>query len=230
MTSTITQWRLRLAKVKVLVVEDEVLYRQMLVTQLSAFDDVEVVGEAPSGQEAIELAEELSPEVVLMDIQLQDEINGIEAGQNIMTAAPTTGIVLLSMHADKQVLEATLGEGSSGWSYLLKTNVRDADTLARAIRGSAWGMVVVDPELTEGLQAREDTPLGRLTNEQLKLLELVAQGYTDAAIASKLRYGAVSAVGQHLTAIYEALDITSDGDVNPRVKAVVTYLEQTRRS
>ena len=215
--------------VKVLVVEDEGLYRQMLVSQLSTHPEIEVVGEADSGQEAIEQADRLSPEVVLMDIELGGKPNGIQASKSIRPAAPSTGIVLLSAHDDKQFLASTIEEQPRGWSYLLKQNLRDPDTLVRAIKGASWGLVVVDPQLTNGLQPREDTPLGRLTKEEITILELVAQGYTDAAIAEKLHIIDELVVQGSLRGIYQALDIAPDDEIDPRVKAVVAYLHQTRK-
>jgi DNA-binding NarL/FixJ family response regulator len=132
------------------------------------------------------------------------------------------------MHKDRQYLSATIADQAAGWSYLLKKNVRDAEMLVRAIKGSSWGMVVVDAELTDELRPRADTLLGSMTVEQLKLLELLAQEYTDAAIATKLHFTDGEAVQERLEAIYQTLGIESDGAVEPRVKAVVAYLGQSR--
>ncbi len=214
--------------ITVLIVEDEHLFRQLLISQLSGHPEVTVVGDASSGQEAIEKADSLKPDVILMDIELGSGPNGIAAATTIRSAEPTTGIVLLSMHKDRQYLSATIADQAAGWSYLLKKNVRDAEMLVRAIKGSSWGMVVVDAELTDELRPRADTPLGSMTDEQLKLLELLAQGYTDAAIATKLHFTDGEAVQERLEAIYQTLGIESDGAVKPRVKAVVAYLGQSR--
>ena len=160
-----------MSTIRVLIVEDEDLFRQMMHQQLASYPDIDVVGEASSGQEAIELAKALEPEVVLMDIELRAEPNGIQAGKTIKESAPATGIVLLSMHDDKLYVESALGENPSGWSYLLKKNIRDANAVARAIKGASWGIVMVDSELLGKLRPRADTPLSKLTKDQLAMLD-----------------------------------------------------------
>ena len=214
--------------IRVLIVDNEDLFRQMLRTQLSLSSEIEVVGEASSGQEAIGQAESLEPEVVLMDIELGSQPNGIEASKVIKSAAPTTGIVLLSMHNDKQFVESTIRESPSGWSYLLKKNLRDMSTVVRAITGAAWGIVVVDPELVGDLKPRADTPLSRLSPDQLATLDLLAQGFSNSAIAVKLRVEDEAAVQQQIDAIYSDMQIPTDDEADPRVKAVLSYLDQSR--
>jgi DNA-binding NarL/FixJ family response regulator len=212
--------------IKVLIAEDEDLFRQMLSTQLSSYPGIQVVGEASSGEEAIELAATLEPEVVLMDIELGGGLNGIQAGKTIRSAAPTTGIVLLSAH--KEFGATFLDEQPSGWSYLLKKNIRDTHALASAIKGSSWWMAAIDPELVDEPSPGLDTPLGKLNEEQLRILEMVVKGYTDAAIASRLRLADESSVKEHLDVIYNAFDIPLEGEIDPRVKVASVYLDQTR--
>ncbi len=206
---------------KVIIVEDEPLFRQMLHSQLDSDPDVQVVGEAASGEEAIQLADDLHPEVMLMDIELGEGMTGIEAGHTIKNKYPATGIVLLSNHKAKQFIVT-----SGGWSYLIKRNVRDIESVVRAIRGAAWGMLVVDPAVTELLQPKTDTPLSNLSPEHLKVLELVAQGYSDAAIARELVIDEGQVRGR-LKTIVQLLGLQLDGEVDPRVSVVRVYLEQT---
>ena len=213
--------------INVLIVEDEPLFRQMLRTQLSTHQELQVIGDVASGEEAIELAERFDPDVVLMDIALGSGLNGIQAGQIIKSKSPATGIVVLSMHNDKQFL-ASMEQQPGGWAYLLKKNVRNAEALVNAIEGSLWGKVVIDPELIAGLEPRPNEPLARLDEEDVKILELVAQGDTNTAIAAKLNIADRRAVQERLGRIYQALSIASDGNSEPRVKAVLAYLEQTR--
>ena len=206
---------------KVIIVEDEPLFRQMLHSQLDSDTDVQVVGEAATGEEAIQLADDLHPEVMLMDIELGEGMTGIEAGYTIKKKYPATGIVLLSNHKAKQFIVA-----SGGWSYLIKRNVRDIESLVRAIRGAAWGMLVVDPTVTEALQPKADTPLSNLSPEHLKVLELIAQGYSDAAVAKELVIEEVQVHGD-LTKIVKSLGLQLDDEVDIRVSVVRVYLEQT---
>ncbi len=206
---------------KVIIVEDEPLFRQMLHSQLDSDPDVKVVGEAATGEEAIQLADDLHPEVMLMDIELGEGMTGIEAGYTIKKKYPATGIVLLSTHKAKQFIVT-----SGGWSYLVKRNVRDIESVVRAIRGAAWGMLVVDPTLLEVLQPKANTPLSRLSPEHLKVLELIAQGYSDAAIAKELVIDEEQ-VRSRLARIVKSLGVLPDAGVDPRVSVVRVYLEQT---
>ena len=206
---------------RVVIVEDEPLFRQLLRAQLSGDPEIEVVGEGATGEEAIELAASLTPEVILMDIEMGDGMTGIQAGHIIKSRRPTVGIVLLSNHKAKQFIV-----NSGGWSYLLKRNVRDIETVARAVKGASWGMIVIDPQLTDALQPRSDSALSHLEAEDLKILELVAQGYTDKAIAAEMVID-VSTVRKRFDGIADALGIEHDPNVDPRVAAVRAYLEQT---
>lgn len=206
---------------RVVIVEDESLFRQMLRAQLSADPELEVIGETDNGEAAIEMARTLTPEVMLMDIDLGEGITGIEAGYAIKAERPTTGIVLLSNHKAKQFIVS-----SGGWSYLIKRNVRDVDTVLRAVKGAAWGLLVIDPTLTGMLTPRQGEALSRLEPRQLKVLELLAQGYANQAIGRELVMEPAE-VQRNLVRIYDRLEIDMRGDVDPRVAAVRTYLEQT---
>ena len=206
---------------KVIIVEDEPLFRQLLHSQLDSNPDVQVVGEAATGEEAILLADDLHPEVMLMDIELGGGITGIEAGYTIKDKYPETGIVLLSNHKAKQFIVT-----SGGWSYLIKRNVRDIESVVRAIRGAAWGMLVVDPMITEVLHPKADTLLSNLPPEHLKVLELIAQGYSDAAIARELVIDE-NQVRSRLARIVKSLGLQAGHEVDARVSVVRIYLEQT---
>ena len=214
-------------KVRVLVVEDQHLFRKGLCLQLSAHPEIEVVGDASTGKEAVFLAHKFDPDVVLMDIELGSEPNGIVAGQTIKSASPATGIVLLSGHNNRHYL-ATV-EQAGGWSYLLKSNVRNMDTLIDAIQGSLWGKVIVDPQLIAGLQPRSGSFLGRLSPTQLKIVQLVAEGYTDDAVAQLVDLDDARSVRARLDQIYELLEISPLGG-DSRVHAVLAYIEQARTS
>ena len=207
---------------RVIVVEDEPTFRQMLLSQLSRDPQIDVIGEAASGEQAVVLADTLDPEVMLMDIELGGGMTGIQAGHTIKAQRPSMGIVLLSNHRAKQFIV-----NMAGWSYLLKKNVRDLDAVARAIKGAAWGLIVVDPEVTESLQPKSDSPLARLEAEELKALELLAQGFSEQAIAEQM--GArEDIVVDALSRVFFKLGITSDGRIDPKVTAVRTYLDYTR--
>ena len=175
--------------IKVMIVEDEGLFRDMLKISLSAFPQMEVVEAVANGDEALRAARELHPDVVLMDIELGCEPNGIETGHLIREESPKTGIVILSVHKDKEYISSLSLSEASGWSYLLKQSVGDTSALGRAIEGSASGFVVLDPEVVNGLRPRQGTFAARLTPRQQEVLSLMAQGYNNAAIAERLVLG-----------------------------------------
>jgi DNA-binding NarL/FixJ family response regulator len=207
---------------RVIVVEDEPQFRQMLLSQLAADKSIQIVGQAQTGEMAVALAEETEPEVCLMDIELAGEMTGIEAGHAIKSARPSVGIVLLSNHRAKQFIV-----NMAGWSYLLKQNVRDLDSVVRAIKGAAWGLIVVDPMVTESLTPRTGSVLAQLEPDEVKMLELVAQGYNERGIADEM-VTSVEDADARLDLIYAKLGILTLGESDPRVAATRLYLEQTR--
>lgn len=216
-------------KIKVLIVEDEALFRDMLRTSLKAEPNVEVVGAVADGESAIRCAQELFPDVVLMDIELGSQPNGIEAARRIKDHRPQTGIVILSMHRDKQYIASLPVDRASGWCYLLKQSLADVATLTRAVEGAAAGLVVLDPDIVQGLKPKANSELDSLTSRQQEVLKLMAQGYSNAGIAKKLIIGEKS-VENYINVIFQELGITREQQVHSRVKAVLTYLEQTQSS
>jgi DNA-binding NarL/FixJ family response regulator len=215
------------SKIRVLIVEDEGLMRDMLRISLSAYPNLEVVGAVGDGESAVKAAEELAPDVVLTDIELGDGPSGIEAGHRIKARQPRIGIVILSFHQEKQYIASLPASKASGWSYLLKQSVADTEALTRAIEGSAGGFVVLVPAIVEGLRPAANSPVEHLTVRQREVLELMAQGYSNAAIAERLSVSEKS-VENYINAIFQELGITREDPVHPRVKAVLTYLQQTR--
>ena len=207
---------------RTIIVEDEPLFRQLILSLLTGDPEIDVVAEASTGEDAIGLAERLQPEVVLMDIELGGGMSGIEAGFAIKFARPSTGIVVLSSHVNKQLIV-----NSGGWSYLLKRNVRDISSVTRAIRGASWGMLVIDPQITEMLNPRANTARVKLTVDQLQLLERVAHGMSDMAIAEEMAM-AEPDISRQLVEICQVLQIKLDNRVDTRVAVVKAYLDQTR--
>ena len=218
-----------MGRTKVIIVEDEGLSRDMLRISLSSQPEIEVVGTASNGQDAIRLARQLGPDVVLMDIELGTGPNGIEAGQIIKTRPPHPGIVILSNHKDRQYVSKLPLEQASGWSYLLKYHLEDTAALMRAIRGASWGLMMVDLDILEQLVPRPGTAVDRLTDLQRDLLKLVAQGYTDAGIAEAL--GIAEFVAQEdVNGLFETLGLGEEEPAVARVKAVLAYLQETQTS
>lgn len=212
---------------RVVIVDDEALFRELLRRTLSAEPGLEVVGVAGDGETAIRLAKEASPDVVLMDIELPGEMDGIEAALRIKKEMPQTGIVILSAHSDRRYVTSLPLEDSQGWAYLLKQTAPDLAAVVRAIEGSKAGMVVLDPAVVASLRPRQGSAVAGLTPRQQEVLELLAQGYSNAAIAQRLTLSQKS-VETYINAIYQGLHLSNEPEIHARVKATILYLENSQ--
>jgi two-component system response regulator DegU len=168
----------------------------------------EVVGEARDGDEAIRLAEELQPEVILMDVTMP-EVDGVEATRQIKLAFPDIRVVMLTMHADQEVLAAAMRVGASG--YLVKDC--STDEIATAIRDVAGGKTALSPQLAASMLEevrRLDQPAATeeervVTKREEEVLQLIANGRSTTEVAEQL-YISQKTVKNHLASIYQKLD------------------------
>ena len=211
-------------RTSVVVVEDETLTRHLLVAALSELEDIEVVGSAGAPEPALLAVDEHLPDVILLDLHLGQGQNGVAVGQEARRRHPGIGIVVLTGRPTLGEARDLILAGDGAWSFLLKQSIDDVETLARSIRGAAAGMTVLDPAVVMNLQPRSDSPLARLTQQQLRALQLVAQGYTTDAIARRLDL-APRTVAQHLNEVYERLGVRERPDMNPRLCAALMYLQ-----
>ena len=207
-----------------MIVEDEGLFRDMLKISLGAVPNIQVVEAVSNGNSAVEAADRVRPDVILMDIELGSDPNGIAAGRIIKGQHPEIGIVILSSHRERQYMSLIAAEESSGWSYLLKQSVSDAGALGRAIEGAASGLVVMDPTVVNSMKPRKGSLTAGLTPRQQEVLNMMAQGYNNTAIAEKLVLGTKS-VENYINAIYQELTLSHNGALHPRVQAVLTYIK-----
>lgn len=211
----------------VVLVEDEPLYRDLLRLALDADPELTVVGAYSDASSALSALEGRHIDVALLDIDLPGNINGIELGVRLRRRIPDVGIVLLSNHADAHLLASLPNDVTGGWSYLLKKSVADAGALRRAIGGAIAGLVVLDPALTMNARPRTGSDLARLSPRGLQILSLIAQGYSNTAIAGLLVLSEKS-VENHVTRIYSQLGImATDRALHARVQAVLAYLRGT---
>jgi DNA-binding NarL/FixJ family response regulator len=188
---------------------------------------LEVIGVAEDAETALKLARELKPDVILTDIELPGKMDGIEAALHVKRERPETGIVILSVHAGPRYITTLPLNDSRGWAYLLKQTVPDLSTVVRAIEGSKAGMLVLDPAMMKYLRPKEGSPLANLTSKQKEVLELIAQGFKNTAIAEQLNLSEKS-VETYINVIYRELGLTNEPDIHARVKATLFYLNNSR--
>ena len=187
-------------KISVLLVDDHALVRRGFRRMLDDDQTLEVVGEASNGAEAVQLAQQLHPQVIVMDCQLP-ELTGVAATRIILRSLPETAILMLSMHSEDTLVRQALDAGARG--YVLK-NANDLD-LASAIKNVAAGKSVMDPQLrrTETLKGERDTAL---TARELEVLQHIVAGKSNKEIASELDLS-VNTVSVHRANIMERLGI-----------------------
>lgn len=209
--------------IRLAIVEDNDLFRNLLRLALASLPGMDVIADYADPDLALAEIPGRKPDVLLLDIDLGQGCNGIQLGMALRRHLPEVGVILLSNHREPEFLSAVPSEERAGWSYLLKSSVRDVPTLDRAIRGSAQGFVILDPGLMEGQHASLMGELD-LTERQFSLLQLIAQGYSNKAIAQQL-FLAEKTVENQLGALYRQLGIdTADTASHARVQATLKFL------
>src|ERR671911_195448 len=195
--------------IRVLIADDHPLFREGMRGRLDRVADVAVVGEAASGDEAVELAHRLEPHVILMDIKMPG-LNGIEATREIQQASPQIGILVLTMFEDDDSVLAAMRAGAKG--YLLKDS--GGEGVVHAIRAVASGEAVFGPGVAERIMGffsapRLDTPqrvFPELTDREEEILSLVAQGKSNQEIARQL-FVSLKTVRNHVSNILVKLQV-----------------------
>lgn len=195
------------ARIRVLLVDDHALVRAGIRSLLGSMPDVEVVGEAASGEEALALAQSAAPHVVLMDIAMKG-LSGLEAAARIRDRHPAVRVVILSMHSGEEYVMQALRAGAAG--FLLKDAATGELELAlrSVIRGESWFSPAVSRQVVEGyVQRVGGDPAGDvLTARQREVLRLVAAGKSTKEIAFDLKLS-VKTVETHRAQIMERLGI-----------------------
>jgi DNA-binding NarL/FixJ family response regulator len=193
------------APIRVLLADDHALVRQGFRRILEDEADIVVAGEAGGGAEAIALAQQLEPDVVVLDLGMP-EINGLHAAIEILRRQPRQRILILSMYADPQYVRNALDAGVSG--YILK-NAMETDLIA-AVRAVAGGARFVGAELAEAAAARngepEDDGFSRLSAREIQVLRLIALGRTNKEIGVLLGVSA-NTVAVHRTNLMATLNL-----------------------
>ena len=199
-----------MSRIKILVADDHALLREGIIAILKLHDDVEVVGEASDGMDAIQKAHKLKPDIVLMDIAMPG-LGGLEATVEIKKTAPNIKILVLSQYDDREYVSRLIKAGVSG--YILKHAVgTDLLSSIRAVaRGefylySAIASSVIGDYLSKGTNPIEEDPYERLTDREKQVLKLIAEGHSHKEIANILDIS-VKTVIAHYSNFQEKLDI-----------------------
>lgn len=198
---------------RILLCDDHVVVRAGLLALLGSEPDIDVVGEAGSGEEAVALAAKLTPDVVLMDLQLGEGIDGVEATRRIATTGVHV-LVLTTYDTDADITRA-IEAGATG--YLLKAE--RPEELFVAIRSAAQGRTTLSPPVASRVMARMRKPLPTLTDRELDILAQLSQGLGNRDIARAL-FISEATVKTHLGRIYDKLG------VDTRAGAVAIAKEQ----
>ncbi len=197
--------------INILLADDHTIVRQGLKLILSAHSDLQIVGEAANGKEAVELAAKLKPDIVLLDVAMP-ELNGIEATRKMVEANSRLRVLILSMHKEAVYVRETLRAGARG--YILKDAI---DTeLLNAVRSVARGDGYISPAVSGALLSdyRKDVtdPVDLLSPREREVLQLIAEGKTNKEVATKLNLS-VYTVDSHRGKIMEKLNLHSTGEL-----------------
>lgn len=197
---------MRLKTIRVMVVDDHEMVRRGICSYLETEDDIEVVGQASSGKEAIELARRLQPDVVLMDLIMEDG-TGVEASKQIKQDLPQVQIIILTSYIDESLVFPALEAGAL--SYLLKTS--QAHEIVDAIRLAIKQEAVIEPKVATKMLGKirhnnDQLPHEDLTTREMEVLILIGEGKTNQEIADELFIG-IKTVKTHVSNVLSKLGV-----------------------
>jgi len=204
--------------IRVLIVDDHPVVRRGMGALLASLQGVEVVGEAATGAEALREAQLLRPDVVMMDVQMPS-MDGIEATRRLASTLPDTAVLVLTMFEDDDTVFSAMRAGARG--YLLKG--AEQDEILAALHSVIAGQVVIGPGVAQCLIAGlggtpdREVPFPELTLREREILERVAQGHSNGAIAVQLGL-APKTVGNHISAIFAKLRVATRAEVIVRAR------------
>jgi DNA-binding NarL/FixJ family response regulator len=215
--------------IRVIIADDHHLVRQGIRALLENVSDIEVVGEAATGHEAIELAEKMAPEVVIMDISMP-RMDGTQATERILSLNSQTEVVILSMHSDTALVQQLLRLGVKG--YLLKRSI--SEELLLAVRSASKGEIYLSPTISDSVMSilmspptgeTPASPAGLLSPREREVLQLIAEGYTNNAIAKTLTIS-VKTVEKHRANLMTKLEVNDlPGLIRTAIKHGLIFLD-----
>ncbi len=214
-------------KLRVIIADDDVIVRAGVETLLSTFSEVDIVRTCESLDELLEAVAADPPNVVLTDIRMPHQTEGVEAARWIREHHPTVGVVVLSHFVDPELALRVLEDGSSGRGYVLKEHVANAEYLLKALLSVGSGGSFVDSEVLDALVAArrgdQNTALSSLTTRERDVLAEIAEGHSNAAAGEVLSIGE-RAIEKHISSIFAKLGLTGADQRHRRVSAVLIYL------
>jgi len=214
------------SSLRVVVADDSVLLREGLIRLFdeAGFETVGAYGDADSLLADIG---DLLPDVAVLDVRMpptfRDE--GVRAAIALRDEHPSVGVLLLSQYVEGTYAQELLVAGKGGTGYLLKDRIASLEELRDAVTRVADGGTVLDPQVVRELLVRRTDPLAALTPRETEVLQLMAEGRTNAGIAQRLVIG-VGAVEKNVTSIFQKLGLEDSGDDHRRVLAVLAFLQR----
>jgi len=199
-------------KIRIAIADDHPLLREAMRNVLEQHEDMEVLGEASDGEEAVKLSSELKPDIIVMDI-VMPKLNGIEATRQIRKVSPTTAVLVLTAYDDDRYVMGLLEAGAAG--YLLKS--ARGEVLAKAIRAVYAGESVLHPTIIAKIlkyrmrieaEGGEQKTEEQLSDRELEILKLTAKGMSNKDIANRL-FLSVRTVKAHLSNIFNKMAVAS---------------------
>jgi DNA-binding NarL/FixJ family response regulator len=211
---------------RLVLAEDSLLLREGLVRLFdeAGYNTVAAYGDA---EQLLAEVDTVRPDLAVLDVRMpptfRDE--GVRAAIELRRRQPGIGILLLSQYVEGSYAHELLSSGSGGMGYLLKDRVASLDELQDAVARVSAGGTVLDPQVVRELLARRADPLDALTPREREVLELMAEGRTNAGIAERLFIG-IGAVEKNVTSIFQKLQLDDSGSDHRRVLAVLAFLQR----
>lgn len=214
---------------RILVADDSQFMRTAYKRDLESQGTFEVVGMAADGEEALQQAMDLAPDVAVLDVRMP-KLDGLEVARRIDSHRPGTAIVMISSYDDLEFVSELFKNGPEGKAYLLKSSLDDIDGLIRVIEVVNTGQTILDPGIVlklTSLYVRQARPQSqRLTNPERTVLELIAEGRDDSYIAQNLNLEEIS-VDEITTDICDRLGLEDPAESSRRSRMVQAFFDQS---
>jgi DNA-binding NarL/FixJ family response regulator len=211
--------------VRIVIADDAVLLREG-AARLLEDAGFEVVGQAGDADDLMRKVRAHKPDVAIIDVRMppDNSDDGLRAALSIRQELPDVGILLLSQYVEDRYIGELLAGGTEGVGYLLKDRVGEIERFTEAVQRIGRGGSVLDPEVVAQMVGRREEPLSELTDRERDVLALMAEGYSNRAIAETI-FVSERAVERHVTSIFSKLGLEATGQEHRRVLAVLRYLQ-----